>query len=172
MKSQSSTARWNGIGWHRDPWHCPPQLRLIEHRGNASVSSLRAEPPVAPVGDSVLADPALALHVLLGMCAPPDRSPPVMRSTTASIFLVRDGGRRAGLTLAEDGRTAFKPAKARETSTMSLTRWDRAPISQARQRHGHVASGQRWFAFTSEHDAVYRLTGAWMRIWPRSEQSE
>ncbi len=33
-----------------------------------------AEAARAPVGDSVLADPALALHVLLGMVAPSDRS--------------------------------------------------------------------------------------------------
>ena len=35
----------------------------------------------APVGDSILADPALALHVLLGMVAPSGRSPPAPRPT-------------------------------------------------------------------------------------------
>ena len=53
--------------------YLPEGARLFQVTDDA------AEAARAPLGDSVLADPALALQVLLGMVAPSDRAPPPPR---------------------------------------------------------------------------------------------
>ena len=87
-----------------------------------------AEAARAPVGDSVLADPALALHVLLGMVAASDRSPPSPRpapeapataatTTVDALFHALAQDRPADAVLVQESLSSLKDLKSRWPAT-------------------------------------------------------
>ena len=87
-----------------------------------------AEVARAPVGDSVLADPALAIHVLLGMVAPSDRTPPSPRPspeapanaatmTADALFHALAQDKPAEIVLVQESLSSLKDLKSRWPAT-------------------------------------------------------